>query len=259
MVGLPTSPLGVVLLVGLVGGGLLAFGFALREGGAIRQVLAGSSTDIFSLSTGISGPISISGTANQYEDTLVSPFTATDCLALEYEVEERRTTQHGTSWVEIDSGRAAVPFLLEDETGSVLVKPTRVRLGLDTSETIDVDGGEPPPDRIQEFIERNADVDSEERTWDLKIIELKVGNDRRDIERRLDPGESVTVFGEVRNEPGVSTRAGQVNAVLSAGSNPLILSETTPYRTVLRGFWPVLMAACLGIVLLGAAAALVIF
>ncbi|MFC6942563.1 GIDE domain-containing protein [Salinirubellus sp. GCM10025818] len=258
MVGLPTSPLGLVLLAGVTGGGLLALGFALREVGAIRQVIGGTSTDIYSLSTGTNGPISISGTAVLYEETLLSPFTGTDCLALEYEVEERRTTQHGTSWVEIDSGRAAVPFLLEDKTGSVLVKPTRVRLGLDTSETIDVDGGEPPPDRIQEFIERNADVDSEERTWDLKIVELNVGDDRRYIERRLDSGESVTVFGEVRNEPGVSTRAGQVNAVLAAGSHPLVLSETTPYRTVLRVFWPVLVAACLGIVLLGAAIALVL-
>jgi hypothetical protein len=258
MIGLPTSPLGLVLLAGVTGGGLLALGFALREAGAIRQVVGGDSTDIFSLSTGTSGPISVSGTAGQYEETLLSPFTGTDCLALEYEVEERRTTQHGTSWVEIDSGRAAVPFLLEDETGSVLVEPTRVRLGLDESKTIDVDGGDPPPDRIREFIEQNADVDSEERTWDLKIIELNVGDDRRYIERRLDPGESVTVFGEARNEPGVSTRAGQVNAVLVAGSHPLILSETTPYRTVLRVFWPVLVAACLGIVLLGAGIALVL-
>jgi hypothetical protein len=259
MVGVPTSPLGLVLLAGVTGGGLLALGFALRKGDAVRQVLAGPSTDIFSLSTGTSGQINISGTATQYEDTLLSSFTGTECLALEYEVEERRTTQHGTSWVEIDSGRAAVPFLLKDETGSVLVEPTRVRLGLDRSETIDVNGGERPPDRIREFIERNADVDSEERTWDLTIIELNVGDDRRYIERRLDPGESVTVFGEARNEPGVSTRAGQVNAVLTAGSYPLVLSETTPYRTVLRVFWPVFVAACLGVVLLGTAAALVIF
>ncbi|WP_458190210.1 GIDE domain-containing protein [Haladaptatus sp. NG-WS-4] len=180
-------------------------------------------------------------------------------MALTYEVEELRTTNNGTAWVEIDSSRAAIPFLLEDESGSVLVEPTRVRLGLDESTTIDVDGGERPPDRIQEFIERNDDVDSEERTWDLKIVELNVGNDRRYIERQLDPGESVTIFGEVQNEPGVSTRAGQVNVVLTAGSSPLIISETTPYRTVLRVFWPVLVAACLGIVLLGAAVGLVQF
>jgi hypothetical protein len=258
MLELPTSTFGLVLLAGLVGGGLLAFAFALREVGAIRQVVGGTSTDIFSISTGIEGPISISGTALQYEDEIMSPFTGTDCLALEYEVQERRTTNNGTAWVEIDSGRAAVPFLLDDETASVLVDPSRVRLGLDRSERIEVDGGERPPDRIREFIERNADVDSEEQTWDLKIIELNVGTDRRYIERRLDPGETVTVFGEVRDEPGVSTRAGQVNAVLSAGSHPLVLSETTPYRTVLRVFWPVLVAAFLGIVLLGAAAAFVL-
>ena len=257
MAGLPSSPFGVLLLVGVVGGSLLALGFVFREIGAIRQVL-GPSTDVFSLSTGTTGPVSISGTAMQYEDSLVSPFTGTECLALSYEVEERRTTDKGTSWIEIDSGRGAVPFLLEDETASVLVDPSKVRLGLDTSTTIEVDGGDRPPARIQEFIDRTDDVDSEERTWDLKIIELKVGDDRRYIERRLDPGESVTVFGEVHSESGVSTRAGQVNAVLKAGDHPLILSETTPLRTVFRVFWPVFVAALIGIGLLGTATAIVL-
>ena len=257
MVGPPTSAGGLLLVVGLVGGGLLALGFVVREIGAIRQVL-GPSTDVFSLATGTTGPVSISGTAMQYEDSLVSPFTGTECLALAYEVEERRSTDKGTTWVEIDSGRAAVPFLLEDETASVLVDPSTVRLGLDTSTTIEVDGGDRPPERIQEFIDRTDDVDSEERTWDLKIIELKVGDDRRYIEHRLDPGESVTVFGEVSSESGVSTRSGQVNAVLKAGAHPLILSETTPLRTVLRVFWPVLVAAVIGIGLLGAAALVLI-
>lgn len=253
MVGLPSSSVGLILFVGLVGGGLLTLGFVLREIGAIRQVL-GPSTDVFSLSTGTTGPVSISGTAVQYEDEIVSPFTGTECLALAYEVEEQRTTDKGTTWVEIDSGRAAVPFLLEDETASVLVDPSKVRLGLDTSATIEVDGGDRPPARIQEFIDQTDDVDSEERTWDLKIIELKVGDDRRYIERRLDPGESVTVFGDVHSESGINTRAGQVNAVLKAGTHPLILSETTPFRTVLRVFWPVIVAFLIGIVLLGVAA-----
>ena len=187
----------------------------------------------------------------------MSPFTGTSCLALAYEIQERRSTTNGTAWVEIDTGRAAVPFLLEDETGSVLVDPSRARLGLESSERIDVDGGERPPPRIQRFIDQNADVDAEDQTVDLKLIELNVGADRRYIERRLDPGAAVTVFGEAVDEPGISSRVGQVNAVLSAGSHPLVLSETTPYRTVARVFWPVLVAACLGIGLLGAAAALV--
>lgn len=256
MVGLPSSPLGLLLVVGLVCGGFLAVAFTLRELSAIQQVLGGASTDIFSLSTGTTGSVSISGTAIQYEDQIVSPFTGTECLALAYEVEEQRTTNNGTTWVEIDSGRAAVPFLLEDESASVLVDPSQVRLGLDTSRTIEVEGGERPPSRIQEFIDRTDDVGSEKRTWDLKLVELNVGNDRRYIEYRLDPEEAVTVFGDVQSEPEISTRAGQVNAVITAGSHPLILSETTPYRTVLRVFWPVLVASCLGVGLLGAAAVL---
>lgn len=258
MVGLPPSPLGRLLVGGLAAAGLLALAFAVLSGRGIRQVLGGTATDVYSLSTGVDGPVSVTGTAVRYEETVASPFTGTDCLAVAYAVEERRTTDDGTSWVRIDSGRAAVPFLLEDESGSVLVEPTRVRFALDAGERIRVDGGERPPDRVREFVERTDDVDSEERTWNVGPLELAVGDDRRYVERRLDPGEPVTVFGEVRDEPGISTRSGQVNAVLAADRHPLVLSETTPYRTVLRVFWPVLVAAGLGVALLGAAAALLV-
>lgn len=248
--------MGLVVLAVLAGGGALALAFALREAGALRQVLFGASTDVFSLSTGTSGPVTLSGTAVRLDESVQSPFTGTDCLALEYEVQELRSTGKSVSWVAIDSGRAAVPFLLEDESASVLVDPTRVRLGLDRSDVIEVDGGDRPPRGIREFIERSADVDSEERTLDLKVVELNVGNDRRYIEHRLEPGESVTVFGNARSESGTSTRSGQVNAVVSAGAHPLVLSETTPYRTILRVFWPVLVAALVGVTLLGAVALL---
>lgn len=46
--------------------------------------------------------------------------------------------------------------------------------------------------------------------------------------------------------------------VLASGRYPLVLSETTPYRTVLRVFWPAFVAAVVGVVLLGLAVALVV-
>ena len=257
MVNFPSSGAGVFRVIGLGSIGLLCLAYALREAGAIRQLLSSKTTDVFSLTTGITGPISISGIATRYEDELVSPFTGTDCFAFEYEVQERdiRTdsTTDGnsnTTWEQIDSGHAAVPFLLEDDTGTVLVDPTQVRFGLDTSEKIHVDGGDRPPAHIQQFIEADPDVDSEEHTIDLQIFEFKTGDDRRYIERRLDPGETVTVFGEAQNSPGISTRSGQVNSIISAGKHPLVLSETTPYRTILRVYWYVFLVAVFGVVFL---------
>lgn len=241
------------LLVLLIAGGLLALGFAVWHGRAIRGVLGLSSTDVISLATGTTGPVSITGRARRADESLTSPFTGTECLALEYEVEELRHTGNAPSWVEIDSRIGAVPFLVDDGTGSVLVDPSQVRLGLDESETVRVDGGERPPEHIQAFIERNEDIGSEERSLDLSVIELNVGNDRKYVERRLDSEETVTVFGQAAARPGISTHSGQVNAVITAGSSPLVISETTPYRTVLRVFWPVLVAGLTGLGALGAA------
>jgi len=253
MLSVPASPALQAFLVLLIAGGSLALGFALWHGRAIRGVVGISPTDVISLSTGTTGPVSITGHARRADKHLTAPFTGSECHALEYEVEELRHTGNAPSWVKIDSRIRTVPFLLDDGTGSVLVDPERVRLSLNESETIRVDGGERPPERIRAFIESTEDVDSEERSLDLKVVELDVGNDRKYIERRLDPGETVTVFGQAEAKPGISTHSGQVNAVLMAGSSPLVISETTPYRTVLRVFWPVLVAGLVGLSALGGA------
>ena len=247
MIQVPASPLSLLALLALAVGGLLAIAFAAREWRAVWRVLATPSTDVFSLSTGTTGPVSVTGRVTPLDDSLVGPFSGQECLAIEYEVEELRSQGKGSSWVDIDSGRGAVPFLLEDDTGSVLVDPSRVRFALDDSELIRVDGGAEPPERVQRFIERNADVDSEERTLDLKVVELNVGNDRRYAERRLDPGDAITVFGDATPRSGTNGRPGQVNAALTADGHPLVISDTTPVWTALRVFWPVLFAGGLGV------------
>jgi hypothetical protein len=58
------------------------------------------------------------------------------------------------------------------------------------------------------------------------------------------------VFGTAVDKPGISTRSGQVNSVIEAGSYPLVISETTPYRTIFRVFWYVFLVGGLGIAFL---------
>ena len=111
--------------------------------------------------------------------TLRSPFTDTECLAYEYEVQEERNTQHGQSWERIASGREAVPFRLRDETGSVLVEPPGADIRLDREARITVEGGERPPERIARFIERDERVDDQNRSIDLGVV----GIDRDALDR----------------------------------------------------------------------------
>jgi hypothetical protein len=182
VVSFPTTLTGVLQIVLFGGAGLLMVGYAIREAGAIRILLSSKSTDVFSLTTGTTGPVSVSGTATRYENVLESPFTGTECVVFDYEVLEydpRSDDEYGSNWSHIDSGHAAVPFLLEDETGTVLVDTADVQLGLNTSEEIYVDGGDHPPAPIQQLIESTPDVGSEKDVLDVGIFELKTGDDRR--------------------------------------------------------------------------------
>lgn len=254
----PSLSPALAFAAGLALVGALALAVAYRDGRELWGFLRGREIDVFDLTTGTTGPVVLRGRARKAERALEAPFTGRACLAVQYAVEERRETKNGSTWEEIHGGAGAVPFVLEDDTGSVLVEPDRFRLGLDRAAAIRVDGGERPPEQIREFVERSEAVDSEEKTLDLKVVELNVGDDRRYVEHRLEPGETVTVFGEAVPRSGRSIGAGQVNAAIGPGSNRVVLSETSPTWTVLRVYWHVLVAAAIGLLCWGAAVALLL-
>lgn len=249
----PSIPPALAFAAGLALVGALAVAVVYRDGRELWGFLRGREIDVADLMTGTTGPVVLTGRARKAERALEAPFTGEACLAVQYAVEERRQTRNGSTWEEIHGGAGAVPFVLEDDTGSVLVEPDRFRLGLDRAEAIRVDGGEHPPGRIREFVERSEAVDSEERTLDLKVFELNVGDDRRYVEHRLEPDETVTVFGEATPRTGRSVGIGQVNAAIGPGSNRVVIAETTPGWTVLRVYWHVLVAAAVGLLCWGAA------
>lgn len=177
--------------------------------------------------------IELHGTGRVANEVLSGPFTCEDCLFCETVAEEYESGQHGGSWNEVDSVTQSVPFLLADDSGSVLVDPrlADVRLGTD-SERIEVDGGTAPPERIQRYIEDNDDVSCENSRLDLRLFSLPTGADRRYTERRLRPGGEVYVLGQARAESG---RAGSVNAVVGYGDRVgLLISDRPPRSTGLR-------------------------
>ncbi|MFT4889202.1 MAG: hypothetical protein ACI9YT_000111 [Halobacteriales archaeon] len=94
------------------------------------------------------------------------------------------------------------------------MEPAGARTNIPTETKIRVDGGEEPPARIRRFIEGNPDVDSENTSLDLKVIELNTGSDRRYVERRPDPDEDVHVLGHARYGRDGLDYAGSVNAVI---------------------------------------------
>lgn len=200
------------------------------------RILTNDPNDVMSLGDG--GPVEVEGTAQPERGTVTSPFTGTECLAYEYVVKEERSSKNGRHWETIDSGRNHTPFRIEDETASALVDPRAADFRFSAERSIDVRGGTRPPERVVEFIRRNDDVDSEERSLDLKVVELNTGKDRKYIERRLEPGESVHILGEARYDASAGHDAGEVNVVIGHGEDTrFLVSDTDERGATLRVAW----------------------
>lgn len=162
-------------------------------------------------------PVELEGTAHTVDGTVTAPLTGTDCLVYEYEVEEYQSGGNSSSWKTVAEGSGSVPFRLEDDTASVRVEPEDADLALSTDETFSVDGGEPEPEPVEEFLETESDLESEDTSLDLGVVEVSTGNNRRYHERRLDPGGEVYVFGQSRYDVDARETMRDVNAVIEDG------------------------------------------
>lgn len=229
-------PFAVVLVGVAVILGCVMLWYGGRELLLSYRIVTNRPTDVMSLGDGES--VEVEGTAHPENGVLTSPFTGTECLAYEYEVEEERNSKNGRSWRTIDSGRNHTAFRVEDETASALVDPRAADFRFSAERSIDVRGGTKPPERVQEFIRRNGDVGSEERRLDLTLFELNTGKDRKYVERRLDPGESVHILGEARYDASAGNDAGEVNLVIGYGDDErFLISDTNERGSARRVAW----------------------
>jgi hypothetical protein len=191
--------LGAFLALGL---GIVAYGglqvlVALQihrsERDAVRDATAGSQVDM-------------EGAARVHEETLEAPVSGRDCLGYEYEVEEYSSSGEGSGWDTVDSGGTTVPFLLETDTGTVLVSDADPSLAInDGKQQVTLDSHEEVPEPIRRFVQRNQEVDPVGgHTIDLKLTEIHTGKRRRYTEYPLLPGETTYVTG-VGNSPATAS------------------------------------------------------
>jgi len=197
------------------------------------------------------GPVEVSGVARVDEDAGIAraPFSGRECLAYEYEAQEYQNTGQSAHWKTIDEGLRAVPFLVEDDSGSVPVDPRRAELHFD-AEKMTIDPGERPPERVERYIHQTEDLELQNDSIDLVVTELTLGNKQRFVERRLDVDESVHVYGDVGKAPAGEWGSGRVDAVLKRGEGiPLVISDGAERDTAWRIVKSRLLWAAVGVVL----------
>lgn len=105
----------------------------------------------------------------------------------------------GGGWTRIYSREESAPFVVDDGTGKVGVDPPSDATHLLEMNQLVVSPSEDPPPRIQQFIEREGDVDG---TGDRSLGPVDFGSRRRYSEGVLEPGEDVYVLGRARAQQG---------------------------------------------------------
>lgn len=204
----------------------LAIGIVLTVVGwrTLRPALGLLRTDPVSVleAANESGPVEVHGTATAGERTLQAPVTGTPCLAYECTLQRERQGQHGSYWsteYELDD---AVPFLVDDGQ-SMLVYPASARIELDRLESVTVEPGEQLPPGLTSYLEAAGGTLQSDESWRFR-------------ERRLDPGDDVVVFADVRSGTSAETAGASFTSVLGPGEAvpTMIVSTSSTLQTGLR-------------------------
>ncbi|WP_254861609.1 E3 ubiquitin ligase [Halovivax gelatinilyticus] len=202
--------------------GLLGASLPLATGlWKLRPVVRILRSDPTSIETAVNGTgtVELEGTAGVAESTVNAPFTGTACLAYECTVERRTGSGSNSNWTTEVERTAVVPFVLESDE-SIVVDPDGADRSLSIDEEGTVDGGETPPEPILTVLREDDCPDARSRR-------------RRVRERRLEPGESIHVFGDVERRSTPETSAASYNAVVCEGDAPTFVLTDGDERSAL--------------------------
>ncbi|MFC3957079.1 E3 ubiquitin ligase family protein [Halovivax cerinus] len=148
------------------------------------------------------GTVEIRGTAEPLDETLSGHFSTLPVLVQEWETRRVPDEPDGTvpsNRRPMTDGRADVPFVVRDDSGTVAVDPTHATLSL----------------------ERDRDNTS---------------HGVRQLASRLEPGDDVYVFGQVCTDDDSDAAFGGESVSVGAGDDPgaFRIADTEPDETVVR-------------------------
>lgn len=144
------------------------------------------------------GPVEITGTARPAEDGPIrAPFTDETAVVAEWEIEEYEEAGKHSGWRTVGSGVVSTPFLVDDGTDAVLVRPddARVEIRTRTEPTIDVPGPEDPPEPVREFLALESTPGAADEPLFEALDWGQMEGDRRYDQHLIRPGEAVYVHG----------------------------------------------------------------
>lgn len=187
---------------------------------------------------GEDGVVEVEGTARVLDDTITGKYSNETALAYSYHRKRRKETTDSdgnkkTEWRTVDRGKKSVPFLVVDETGEVAVDPSEASLSINRSK-VQRDGG-------IRFGKRNRKY--------------------REYEGRIEPGDSVHVYGQARSPAEADGPPVEDETYIGQGPDvsKFIVSKGSELRTVLRNTGTGLLLVLVGVLWIPSATALFLF
>ncbi|RCU44229.1 hypothetical protein DU504_15655 [Haloplanus salinus] len=164
------------------------------------------------------GPVAVEGTVREGTETLVAPFSGEECVAYAVRIAQHytETTSDGSEWRTKFSDRAAVPFVVEDATGAVGVRPSAETLSLSVAMRGVFGPADAPPDRVREFVEQYDASDAP--ALSVGPIDFASPNHRyRYVERRIGLDERAYAAGSADPDEAVDGVAPTIVATRNDG------------------------------------------
>jgi hypothetical protein len=246
----------ILFKIPFVGMGLLTLGIGLylvRTGQRQRRKKAKiASTETTQIRDLGPGTVEVKGAARPTDDgsVLRSPITGADALATYVNVERYSSggggeTGSSGSWKTIYENTESVPLLVDDGTGEVRVElPENGALNVEQDRTR-VGGGDEPPERIRQFVEREEAVDEADRGEGL----LSTGERRRYSEGMIEPGEDVYVLGRATETAGWDGGGYVIDGPTDSGE--FILSDKSEEQLITEAKWLGGFVLAIGVVTTG--------
>jgi hypothetical protein len=192
----------------------------------------------------------LTGTAEAPEHPTEAPFSGREVVAFDCAVEEGEDPMNADV---LRTERQVVPCRLTVGGATVHVLPDEDAAGqgdapvlLEGDTTVEVPGGEPPPERIRSYDEW-ADLAPQRAPVDAGGVDLSGATDRTYREGVVEPGDAVTVYGSLQAPADVAGVApDDVDAVLDGSSAAFLLTDRDAVDATVRADRRTLLRALLG-------------
>lgn len=220
----------IAISVALVGMGAVNRG--IPELGVAIQALRSRPIDPSDVTE---GPVVVRGTPTPLTETVEAHLTEEECIAFDATLERQRWGRHN-DWEHVDRMARGVPFEIRGPSGAVKVDPAGADIHM--KETYRAVTGERSPPPKEDTGRRGLSS--------LPFIQFNWAGDYRYVERRLDPTDTVTVFGVAEYDsaadtaPDVTDGGGDVLSppfavYASDGANPARLVPIRVFGLVIGG------------------------